>query len=71
VIYPYEGQEKLKGRGVISFSLNDLFLEGKSMSLLKIFCCLGVYFKLYLWSKVNLGFYKYTDGGPIMDVRVG
>jgi hypothetical protein len=60
-----------KGGGLISFSLNGLFLEGKSMSLLKIFCCcLGVYLKLCLRSKVNLGFYKYADGGLIMDVQV-
>jgi hypothetical protein len=26
--------------------------------------------KLCLMSNVNLGFHKYTDGGPIMDVRV-
>jgi hypothetical protein len=58
--------------GVISFFLNDLFLEGKFMPLLKFFLCyLGVYFKLCLRSKVNLGFHKYADGGPIMDVRVG
>jgi hypothetical protein len=41
------------------------------MSLLKFFYCLGVYLKLCLMSKVNLGFPKYADGGPIMDVRVG
>jgi hypothetical protein len=56
---------------VISFFLNGLFLEGKSMSLFKFFCCLGVYLKLSLRSKVNLGFYKYSDGGQIMDVRLG
>jgi hypothetical protein len=60
-----------KGRGLISFFLNGLFLEGKSMSLLKFCCCLGVYLKVCLGSKVNLGFYKYADGGPIMDVQVG
>jgi hypothetical protein len=38
------------------------------MSLLKF--CLGAYLKLYLRSKVNLGFHKYVDGGPIMDVQV-
>jgi hypothetical protein len=58
-----------RGGGLISFFLNGLFLEGKSMSLLK-FCCLGMYLKLYLRSKVNIGFHKYADGGPIMDVRV-
>jgi hypothetical protein len=55
---------------VISFFLNGLFLEGKSMSLLMFFC-LGVYLKLCLRSKVNLGFHKCVEGGPIMDVRVG
>jgi hypothetical protein len=38
------------------------------MSLLKFLCCLGVYLKLGLRSKINLEFYKYVDGGPIMDV---
>jgi hypothetical protein len=72
MICPHDGQEKLKGEGVISFFLNGLFLQGKSMSLLKFFCCcLGVYLKLYLRSKVNRGFHKYADGGPIVDVRVG
>jgi hypothetical protein len=42
------------GGGLISFFLNGLFLEGKSISLLKFFCCLGVYLKLCLRSKVNL-----------------
>jgi hypothetical protein len=53
-----------------SFFLNGLFLEGKCISLLKFFC-LGVYLELCLRSKVNLGFHKYVDGGPIMDVQVG
>jgi hypothetical protein len=39
------------------------------VSMLKFFC-LGVYLKLCLRSKVNLGFHKYADGGLIMDVRV-
>jgi hypothetical protein len=52
----------LKGEGdLISFFLNGLFLEGKSMSLL-------VDLNLCLRSKVNLRFHKYADGGPIMDV---
>jgi hypothetical protein len=34
MICPYGGQEKLKA-GLISFFLNGLFLQGKSMSLLK------------------------------------
>jgi hypothetical protein len=72
VICSFGGQEKLKGEGGLSsFFLNGLFLEGKSMSLLKFFCFLGVYLKLCLRSKVNLGFHKYADGGMIMDVRVG
>jgi hypothetical protein len=56
---------------VISFFLNGLFLEGKSMSLLMFFYCLGVYLKLCLRSKVNLGFQKCAARGPIMDVQVG
>jgi hypothetical protein len=40
------------------------------MSLLKFFCCLGVYLKLCLRSKVKLRFHKYADGGPIINVRV-
>jgi hypothetical protein len=48
-----------------------MFLEGKSISLLKFFCCLGVYLKLCLRSKVNIGFHKYVDGGQIVDVQVG
>jgi hypothetical protein len=57
------------GEVLISFFLDGLFLEGKYISLLKFFC-LGVYLKLCLWSKVNLGFHKYADEGHIMDVRV-
>jgi hypothetical protein len=73
VICPYGGKEKLKGEvgGSISFFLNGLFLEGKSMSLLKFFCCLAVYLKLCLRSKISIGFHKYADVGPIMNVRVG
>jgi hypothetical protein len=38
VICSFGGQEKLKGEGGLSsFFLNGLFLEGKSMSLLKFF----------------------------------
>jgi hypothetical protein len=39
IICSYGGQEKLKGEGggLILFFLNGLFLEGKSMSLLKFF----------------------------------
>jgi hypothetical protein len=49
MIYPYSGQEKLKEDGVISFFLNGLFLEGKSMSLLKFFlfrCVFEAMFKV-------------------------
>jgi hypothetical protein len=56
---------------LILFLLNGLFLEGKCILLLKFFVCLGVYLKICLRSKVNLGFHKYADGGPIMDVQVG
>jgi hypothetical protein len=38
------------------------------MSLLKFCCYLGVYLKLCLRLKVNIGFHKYVDGGPIMDI---
>jgi hypothetical protein len=31
LIYPYGGQEKLRGGGLISFFLNGLFLGGKYM----------------------------------------
>jgi hypothetical protein len=51
--------------------IDGLLLEGKSMSLPKFCCCLGVYLKLCSRSNVNIGFHKYADGGPIMDVRVG
>jgi hypothetical protein len=54
---------------VISFFLNGLFLEGKSMSLLKFFCCLV--FEAMFKVIVNLGFHKYADKGQIMDVLVG
>jgi hypothetical protein len=57
--------------GLSLFFLTGLFLEGKSISLLMVFCCLGVYLKLCLRSKVNLGFHKYVDGGSVMDVRFG
>jgi hypothetical protein len=60
--------EKQGGMVLISFFLNGLFLEGKCISLLKFFCCLGVYLKLCLRSKVNLGSHKYADGGSIMEV---
>jgi hypothetical protein len=35
--------------------------------LLMCVCVLEAMFKV----KVNLGFHKYADGGPIVDVRVG
>jgi hypothetical protein len=54
MICRYGGQEKLKG--VISFFFNGLFLEGKSISLLKFFFCLGVYLKLCLRSKLIWNF---------------
>jgi hypothetical protein len=62
--------EKEGGKVLISFFLNGLFLDGKSISLIKFFCCLFVYLKLCLRSKVNLGFHKCADGELIMDVRV-
>jgi hypothetical protein len=60
--------EKHGGKVLISFFLNDLFLEVKCISLLKFFSCFDVYLKLCLRSKVNIGFNKCADGGPIMDV---
>jgi hypothetical protein len=57
-------------KGVISFFFNGLFLEGKSISLLKLFlfrCVFEAVFKV----KVNLEFHKYAFGGPIMDVPIG
>jgi hypothetical protein len=59
------------GGGLISFFLNGLFLEGKCISLLKFLLLFMCSFEAILRSKVNLGFHKYTDGGQIMDVRVG
>jgi hypothetical protein len=55
---------------LISYFLNGLFLEGKCILLLKFFCCVGVYLKRCLRSKVKLAFQKSANGGPIMDVRV-
>jgi hypothetical protein len=46
---PYGSQKKIEKRGrevLILFFLEGLLLEGKSMSLLKFFYCLGVYLKL-------------------------
>jgi hypothetical protein len=45
----YSGQEKLKNKGEgfdSIFLAGFTLLEGKSMSLLKFLCCLGVYLKL-------------------------
>jgi hypothetical protein len=50
---------------------NFIFLEGKSMSLLKFFLLFGCVFEAMFKIKVNLGFHKYVDGGPILDVPVG
>jgi hypothetical protein len=44
--------ENQEGKVLISFFMQGSFLEGKSMSLLKFFYCLGVYFKLCLWLKL-------------------
>jgi hypothetical protein len=66
MIWPYGGQEKLKGgRVLISFFLNGLLLEDKSMSLL-----MEDFINHVHLLEVQLGFYKYADGGPIMDVPV-
>jgi hypothetical protein len=66
MIWPYSGQEKLKGgRVLILFFLNGLLLEDKSMSLL-----MEDFINHDHLLEVHLGFYKYADGGPIMDVPV-
>jgi hypothetical protein len=44
--------EKRGGKVLISFFLEGLLLEGKSMSMLKFFCCLGVYLKVCLKLKI-------------------
>jgi hypothetical protein len=50
---PWPGKiEKRGGKVLISFFLEGLLLEDQSMSLLKFFCCLGVYLKLCLWLKL-------------------
>jgi hypothetical protein len=59
--------EKQGGKVLISFFLNGFFLEVKCISLRKFFC-FDVYLKLCLRSKVNIGFNKCADRGPIMDV---
>jgi hypothetical protein len=41
------------------------------MLLLKFFLLFRCVFEAILKVKVNLGFYKYADGGLIMNVRVG
>jgi hypothetical protein len=46
---PYCGHKKLeKEVGGFDFIFYGLTVEGKSMPLLKFFCCLDVYLKLYL-----------------------
>jgi hypothetical protein len=44
--------EKQGGNVLISFLLKGSLLEGKSMSLFKFFCCLGVYLELCEWLKL-------------------
>jgi hypothetical protein len=61
MICPYGDQEKFKG-GLISFFLNGLFLEGKSMSLLKFFLLFRCLFEAMFRCVFD------ADGGPIMDV---
>jgi hypothetical protein len=59
----YGGQEKLKKEGgevLIPFFLEDLILEGKSMSLLKFFFLLfRCVFEAIVNVEVNLGFNKH------------
>jgi hypothetical protein len=69
----YGGQEILKKRGnvLISFFLEGLLLEGKFMLLLKfIFLLFRCVFEAMFMVKFNLGFHKYADEGPILDVPV-
>jgi hypothetical protein len=56
----YGGQETLKKEGevLISFFLEGLLIEGKSMSLLKYFLLFSCVFEAIFKVKVNLGFYK-------------
>jgi hypothetical protein len=59
------------GRVLISSFLKGLLLEGKSVSLLKFFLLFRCVFEAMLKVKFNLGFHKYAQGGPILDVPVG
>jgi hypothetical protein len=63
--------EKQEMNVLILFFLNGLLLEGKSMLLLKVFVLFRYVFEAMFKVKVNIGFHKYADGGPIMDVPVG
>jgi hypothetical protein len=58
----YGGQKNLTkrvgGGGGFDFIFYGLTLEGKSMPLLKFFCCVDVYLKLYLILKF-LGFHNH------------
>jgi hypothetical protein len=56
---------------LITFFLTHLFLENKSMSLVKFLLLFRCVFEAIFRVKVNLGFHKYAYGGPIMDVLVG
>jgi hypothetical protein len=56
---------------LISSFLKGLLLEGKSVSLLKFFLLFRCVFEAMLKVKFNLGFHKYAQGGPILDVPVG
>jgi hypothetical protein len=47
-VCPYGGQKIEKSGGGFDFIFLGVALEGKSMPLLKFFCCLDVYLKLYL-----------------------
>jgi hypothetical protein len=52
------------------FFLKGLLLEGKSMSLLKFLLLFRCVFEAIFKVKVNLGFHKYANGGPILDVPI-
>jgi hypothetical protein len=51
--------EKRRGEVLIPFFLEDLILEGKSMSLLKFFLLFRCVFEVIVNVKVNLGFNKH------------
>jgi hypothetical protein len=61
----WTGKIEKGGRVLISFFLNGFLLESKSMSLLMV-----DFINHDHLLEVNLGFHKYADGGPIINVPV-